>query len=153
MTVVLVIFKPDGERRSFSIARDVTVIGRHKSCHLRISRAEVSRKHCRLVREENTIRIEDMGSSNGTYYNDERVHDATLAPGDRIRVGPVTFIVQIDGRPSEEELNPVGPPPPAAEPYEPTSDFAIAADQADSADDEDKLVDFDLNKPPDTMPQ
>lgn len=104
MQVVLVMLRGDGERRSFSIARDMTVIGRREDCDLRIPVGDVSRKHCRLVKEADTIRLEDLGSSNGTYVNGSRVQEMVLSPGDSIQVGPVQFVLQIDGTPSEDEL-------------------------------------------------
>jgi len=97
-------FRADGERRSFSIVRDMTVIGRREDCDLRIPLGEVSRKHCRLIKDGDTVRLEDLGSSNGTYHNGQRVQEAVLAPGDNVQVGPVTFVVQIDGHPADEEL-------------------------------------------------
>jgi pSer/pThr/pTyr-binding forkhead associated (FHA) protein len=110
MQVVLVMFRADGQRRSFSIVRDMTVIGRREDCDLRIPLGEVSRKHCRLIKDEQGVRVEDLGSSNGTFHNNERVQEAPLAPGDTIRVGPVTFMVQIDGVPSDEEMQPAALP-------------------------------------------
>lgn len=107
MQAVLVMFRSDGERRSFSIARDMTVIGRREDCDLRIPLGEVSRKHCRLVRDGDTLKIEDLGSSNGTFLNARRVQEAMLSPGDSIQVGPVVFVLQIDGTPPDEELSPV----------------------------------------------
>ena len=100
-------FRSDGERRSFSIARDMTVIGRREDCDLRIPLGEVSRKHCRLVRDGDTLKLEDLGSSNGTFLNGSTVQEALLSPGDTIQVGPVVFVVQIDGEPPDEELRPV----------------------------------------------
>src|SRR3954469_18128938 len=107
MQAVLVMFRSDGERRSFSIARDMTVIGRREDCDLRIPLGEVSRKHCRLVRDGDTLKLEDLGSSNGTFLNGQRVQEALLSPGDTIQVGPVVFALQIDGEPPEEDLRPV----------------------------------------------
>jgi len=107
MQAVLVMFRSDGERRSFSIVRDMTVIGRREDCDLRIPLGEVSRKHCRLVRDGDTLKLEDLGSSNGTFLNGQRVQEALLSPGDTIQVGPVVFAVQIDGEPPEDELRPV----------------------------------------------
>jgi len=106
MQVVLVMFRADGERRSFSIVRDMTVVGRREDCDLRIPLGEVSRKHCRLIKESDSLRLEDLGSSNGTFHNGQRVREATLAAGDTIQVGPVTFMIQIDGVPSDEEMQP-----------------------------------------------
>jgi pSer/pThr/pTyr-binding forkhead associated (FHA) protein len=107
MQVVLVMFRSDGERRSFSVVRDVTVIGRREDCDLRIPLGDVSRKHCRLIKEEDSLRVEDLGSSNGTHVNGQRVQEAELHPGDTVQVGPVVFVVQIDGVPADEELQPM----------------------------------------------
>lgn len=106
MQVVLVMFRADGERRSFSIVRDMTVVGRREDCDLRIPLGEVSRKHCRLIKDGEAIRLEDLGSSNGTFHNGERIREATLAPGDTVQIGPVTFMVQIDGVPADEDMQP-----------------------------------------------
>jgi pSer/pThr/pTyr-binding forkhead associated (FHA) protein len=100
-------FRADGERRSFSIARDMTVIGRREDCDLRIPLGDVSRKHCRIVRDGEMLKIEDLGSSNGTFLNAHRVQEALLSPGDSIQVGPVVFVLQIDGEPADDELAPV----------------------------------------------
>src|ERR1700733_1859194 len=104
MQVVLVMFRNDGERRSFSVVRNMTVIGRREDCDLRIPVGDVSRKHCRLVRTDDGIRVEDLGSSNGTTVNGQRVKEAVLNPGDTVGVGPVAFIVQIDGVPDEATM-------------------------------------------------
>jgi hypothetical protein len=106
MQAILVMFRSDGERRSFSIMRDMTVIGRREDCDLRIPLSDVSRKHCRLVRDGETLRLEDLGSSNGTYRNGERVQEAILSPGDTLQVGPVQFVLQIDGEPADDQLAP-----------------------------------------------
>ena len=100
-------FRSDGERRSFSMARDMTVVGRREDCDLRIPLGEVSRKHCRILRDGDSLKLEDLGSSNGTFLNGSRVQEALLSPGDTIQVGPVVFVLQIDGQPSDDELQPV----------------------------------------------
>ncbi|MCY2950993.1 MAG: FHA domain-containing protein, partial [Planctomycetota bacterium] len=107
MQVVLVTFKADGERRSFSLPKDITVIGRREDCDIRIPLGEVSRKHCRLIIEVETLRVEDMGSSNGTFLNGARVQEAVVQPGDALQVGSVVFVVQMDGIPADEEIQPV----------------------------------------------
>jgi pSer/pThr/pTyr-binding forkhead associated (FHA) protein len=107
MGVVMVMFRPDGQRRSFSVTRDMTVIGRREDCDLRIPLGDVSRKHCRMIMDGQTIKVEDLGSSNGTYRNGERVQQAELSPGDTLQIGPVVFVVQVDGSPADEDLKPV----------------------------------------------
>ena len=111
MQVVLVMFRAGGERRSFSVVRDVTVLGRREDCDLRIPLGDVSRKHCRIIRSSDTVRLEDLGSSNGTLCNGQRITSVELRPGDTIVLGPVTFVVQIDGVPADENLAPHGAKP------------------------------------------
>src|SRR3954465_7869429 len=106
MQAVLVMFRNDGERRSFSISREMTVIGRRQDCDLMIPLGEISRKHCRIIRDGETLRLEDLGSSNGTFHNGRRVQEAELSAGDKIQGGPVAFVVQINGQPDEEDMKP-----------------------------------------------
>jgi predicted component of type VI protein secretion system len=107
MQVVLVMFRAEGERRSFSITRDLTVIGRREDCDFRIPLGEISRKHCRLIKDGGVLRIEDLGSSNGTYHNGTRIQEAILEPGDTLQIGSVVFVVQIEGVPADDELQPI----------------------------------------------
>jgi pSer/pThr/pTyr-binding forkhead associated (FHA) protein len=111
MQVVLVMFRSGGEKRSFSITRDVTVVGRREDCDFRIPLGDISRKHCRLIRDGSSLRVEDLGSSNGTYCNGKRIHECEVQPGDTIQIGPVIFVAQIDGSPAEEDLKPFEPEP------------------------------------------
>lgn len=98
-------FKADGERREFPLRKPKTVVGRKNTCDLRIPLSSVSRQHFQIELDGKGLVLRDLGSSNGTYYNDERATEARLAAGDQIRVGPVTFIVVIDGQP--EDVMPV----------------------------------------------
>ncbi len=74
---------------------DEFVIGR--SGDLRLGDARVSRRHARIFLVENTYSIEDLGSANGTFLNEEKVLSPTrLRGGDMIRVGPfeMRFVVE-----------------------------------------------------------
>lgn len=147
MQVVLVMFRADGQRRSFSIVREITMIGRREDCDLRIPLGDVSRKHCRLIKDEQTVRIEDLGSSNGTFHNDQKVQEAVLSPGDTIRVGPVTFMVQIDGIPADEDIQAAAAAPtessaPAEQPAHNAAESAQAGTSADGSSEQDELSAF-----------
>jgi pSer/pThr/pTyr-binding forkhead associated (FHA) protein len=107
MRVDLVMFRQDGEKRSFNLTKDTTVIGRREDCDMRIPLSEVSRKHCRLIKDNGALRVEDLGSSNGTYVNGQRVQETSVEPGDSVQIGSVVFVVQIDGHPHEDEMQPV----------------------------------------------
>ena len=106
MEVKLVMFKNDGQRRDFPVTSRTTSVGRGEDCGLRVPLLSVSRRHCELSLIDQEIKVRDLGSSNGTYLNNNRIsEEETLKAGDRLAVGPVIFTVQIDGQP--EDIQPV----------------------------------------------
>jgi pSer/pThr/pTyr-binding forkhead associated (FHA) protein len=67
-------------------------IGRAVENELVIISKRVSREHARIWRDGRRIFLEDLGSTNGTFHNDERVLEPiALRDGDRILVGDVLF--------------------------------------------------------------
>ncbi|MDP6544234.1 MAG: FHA domain-containing protein [Phycisphaerae bacterium] len=105
MDVNLVMFKSDGQRKDFPLVNAVSVIGRGEECELQIPLLNVSRRHCELRLDGDTIRVKDLASSNGTYLNNQRISEGELAAGDRLAIGPIVFTVQVGGQP--EEVSPV----------------------------------------------
>jgi len=97
-------FRSDSERRSFSLPRTITVVGRREDCDLRIPLSDVSRKHCRFIADGDVLRLEDLGSSNGTYVNGKRIQEAEINAGDTVHVGPIAFVVQINGVPPDDQI-------------------------------------------------
>ena len=74
-----------------------TRIGRARGSGVRIPSAEVSRQHCVLRVEDGLVTVEDLDSVNGTYLNGEAVVGCQVVrPGDRLNVGPVTFVVEYE---------------------------------------------------------
>lgn len=69
----------------------VTSIGRDLRCDLTINDASVSRQHARLEKTRQGYVITDLGSTNGTFVNDEPVVTRRLEGGDRIRFGSFIF--------------------------------------------------------------
>ncbi len=101
MQVTLVMYKADGARRDFPLGKPRVLIGRHNTCELRVPLPSVSRKHCELKVSSGSVKLRDLGSSNGTYVNGSRVKAETpLSPGDRIQVGAVIFTLVVDGVPA-----------------------------------------------------
>lgn len=79
--------------------RETLTIGRHPSCGFSLQRGEVSRRHAEVRFDGRTYALRDLGSTNGSYVNGERVErEQRLSPGDRIEIGSsvITFC-QIDG--------------------------------------------------------
>jgi hypothetical protein len=78
------------------ITQERFVIGRGPQCDLVIDSARVSREHVSLSRKGVTFVLEDLGSSNGTWFNDERISIRELETGDVIVLGneSMTFVVR-----------------------------------------------------------
>jgi pSer/pThr/pTyr-binding forkhead associated (FHA) protein len=71
----------------------IKTIGRAPRADFMVDRALVSRLHCRVTAGNDAVEVVDLASTNGTFVNDERVARATLAIGDRLRIGRVEFTV------------------------------------------------------------
>jgi pSer/pThr/pTyr-binding forkhead associated (FHA) protein len=146
MKVVLVKFKGD-QRRDFALGPDKTVVGRATECTLRVPARDVSRRHCEIETAGGRVLVRDLGSSNGTFLNGKRITEAQLNPGDRLTVGPVTFVVQIDGKPAAVRPTDAAPPKADAAPLDLDSDL-LDLDDVDFDDDEGALAtDFGDEEP------
>jgi predicted component of type VI protein secretion system len=71
------------------------LIGRGEDCHFRPQSHLVSRRHCAIVVQEDSVAIEDAGSTNGTFVNGEKVQQQELKNGDRIKVGAFELQVEL----------------------------------------------------------
>ena len=73
--------------------RDTVSIGRSRSCDLRLPGGDASRRHAEIAGGPDGFTLTDLGSTNGTYVNDQRKQKHLLQPGDRIEIGTsvITF--------------------------------------------------------------
>lgn len=78
---------------SFVLREGNTTVGRHPESDIFLNDVTVSRHHCRFVTNGEVLTVEDSGSTNGTYVNDERVDSAVLSAGDEVLVGRFHFVV------------------------------------------------------------
>lgn len=68
-------------------------LGRGKDNQIVIRDPYISKRHLKIVEDEGNYYLEDLGSANGTYINEERILDVVkLKNGDRIRVGQIEFL-------------------------------------------------------------
>ena len=125
MDMNLVLFKNDGSQATFPLPDGVTVLGRSHDCELRLPLKVVSRKHCQLSPNKESVKIQDLDSRIGTFLNGKRINAATVKAGDYIKIGPVTFSLQIDGEPKEAV-------PPKAAPKKPQKPKTAAEKASDS---------------------
>lgn len=86
-----IIFKENNAERRVPIDKDVVIIGRSKDCDLSVSSEAISRKHARVEKREGSYFIEDLGSRNGIYVNNEKTMGSKLKDGDFVKLGLFEF--------------------------------------------------------------
>jgi hypothetical protein len=85
-----------GEGRRSVLSGNLVVVGRSRECDVVVSDPNVSRRHVELRRGDEGWQVVDLGSTNGVKVNDRRVKEATLRPGDRIRIGVTDLTFELD---------------------------------------------------------
>ncbi len=86
--LILIRGTPQGHR--YFITEDEMIIGRDPSADISIPDQSISRKHAKISREGGVVKIEDLGSSNGTDINGKKLaagHVSKLAKEDMIKLG------------------------------------------------------------------
>ncbi|GAB6167397.1 hypothetical protein JCM19992_33970 [Thermostilla marina] len=81
------------------------VIGRSREADLTIVHPMISRRHCELREEGGLVRVRDLGALNGTFLGDRQIHDEIVRPGDLLTIGPMTFEVDYEPKPSSESTD------------------------------------------------
>ncbi len=82
---------PDKAGATFAINTELS-IGRAAGCQVTLDDTYISQIHTRLNRGESGVVVEDLGSTNGTYLNRQRVTAPTVVTiGDRIQVGSIVM--------------------------------------------------------------
>jgi len=95
MVVRFHVVSPVEKKRTFTVRLPI-LLGRGEDAKFRIQHDRVSRKHCELFERQGWVYVRDLGSTNGTYLNDEQVPVSTktvVPPGGIVRVGGLSFAV------------------------------------------------------------
>lgn len=86
--------KQDG--KVISLTRQKFLVGREQDCHLRPNSDLVSRHHCVFTLDDYGLRLRDLGSTNGTVVNGQRIQgQQMLKTGDRVEIGKLVFEVRL----------------------------------------------------------
>lgn len=89
----LIVEKGPQAGMAYLLSSGNTTVGRHPESDIFLNDVTVSRHHCRFVVTGDKLRVEDSGSTNGTYVNEQRVDSAELHAGDEVLVGRFHFLV------------------------------------------------------------
>lgn len=105
MAVLLLLTGPLAGTRH-EVSGEVT-LGRSPSCTIALDDAKVSRKHVRIVIDDDgQAHVSDLGSRNGTVVNGEKLEsEVTLLPGDRLQVGDSTILYEPPVRAALSDLD------------------------------------------------
>ena len=88
--------------RPVELGRDLTLVGRSEEADLKLDHKSVSKLHCVLVRSSEGLLVRDLGSTNGTRINGQRVRRGALIHDDVLNLAHYSFRVEIgDNRNSQ----------------------------------------------------
>jgi pSer/pThr/pTyr-binding forkhead associated (FHA) protein len=69
-------------------------LGRAQTVDFVVDAALISRVHCRFTFDDSGLGVEDLGSTNGTFVNGQRIERSSLGTGDTLKIGRVEFAIK-----------------------------------------------------------
>jgi pSer/pThr/pTyr-binding forkhead associated (FHA) protein len=94
-TVKLIIRHPDQPERILRLEEGVSRLGRADDNEVVLPDIGVSRRHARIVVEDGEVRVDDLGSGNGTFYRGFRIQSQQLVDGDELIVDPFVLLFRV----------------------------------------------------------
>ena len=94
-TLTTMICYDQGEVRfRFDLTKRKLLVGSFESADVSINDPHISHYHAMMIVEDGVISVIDLQSDNGVWVNGQRVQRAQLGDGDRLRFGPVEFLME-----------------------------------------------------------
>lgn len=100
-----------GEHTFDCPAGRVLVLGRATGNDFPVQDPTISRRHAELEGTPNGIRVKDLGSSNGTFLNGQKIEEKVAGSGENVTFGKVAFTVQAVQAAPEPKATPFSPVP------------------------------------------
>lgn len=133
MDAAIVFVLQDGRTKEVPLKAHGYTVGRATDCALRLPESSVSRKHAEITFDGSELRVEDLGSSRGTFVNGEKIDATTgLNAGDAVAIGSTVFLVRIDNQPENYDAAKVWREGQPAEVVETAKPASASASQPDT---------------------
>ncbi len=102
-----IIVKRGDDVREIDLSKETFSIGRTPENDLELKDSLISRRHSSIVRRGKEFHVYDLGSSNGTYVNQEKIEVRVLKDGDQIRLGETQITFRDENSPGEVSVKPL----------------------------------------------
>ncbi|HVK14073.1 MAG TPA: FHA domain-containing protein, partial [Gemmataceae bacterium] len=86
------------------IHKDLSLVGRREDCDIFLDHKSISKLHCIVARTDGLLLLRDLGSTNGTRVNGQRVRRAALLPNDNLAIATFRYKVSF-GEPETDPAN------------------------------------------------
>lgn len=98
----LIVLYPQTQFKQIPLEKGTFVLGRGQDADIKLEDELISRRHCSLTFNGNSVRINDLGSTNGTYIDGQPVQSGTLEPDNRLQIGKM--VLKLDYKDHNEEV-------------------------------------------------
>lgn len=93
----VILYPPDSAPRRFTVAAEPLLVGRGAACGIRVEDARASREHLRLRRIPEGVKVDDLGSTNGTWqHGRKRISSVIARHGDWFMIGETRLLIEAE---------------------------------------------------------